>query len=226
MHDATGDMGKHGDGDPDEPGGMMYRVPIWDPSLPAFASGVAHVYGTRDDLRDFMEVRRSACHDTGDSVLDAYDTWCASGFEDVPTVNVAYGDMPFVTECPTIGGTARGSVRDYDETYMNIWGFPYEVHIDDGGYERMLVQDGDRYVIVEKTSVRGMTLDALASGRMPVESSWGEPGIVSIEGAGMLRTTMFLVASAHDSESEALDALNHDASPSIEALMSQIVADG
>ena len=224
MHNAS-DEQDNNDG-PTEPRGTVYRMPIWDPSLPAFASGVAYVYGTGDDIRNFIGVRQSMHHDKGDNVVDAYEAWCASKFDEIPVISIAYKDRPFVSECPVIGGVTRGVIRDYDETYVNIWGFPYEVHIDDGTYARMLLQDEGKYVIIEKASVRGMTLDAPVSGRMPVSSSWGELGIVDIEAAGILKTTMFLVAGTYDDESVALDALNRDVPLSIEALMNQIVADG
>lgn len=215
-------------GDRDLP--KVYKVPIWDPSLPAFASGAAYVYGMLDDMARFIDVRRRhACaHDEmGDGLVDAYDAWVASGMEDVPIISVAYGEFPLVSECRIVDGPVTVSVSDYDETYMNIWGFPYEVHIDSATHEMMIVEDGDCLVLVQRTDAKGMTFDSEGAGSIPVSSSWGEPGIVEFgEDDGTLSTTMFLVNSLYYGEDDAVDALRRDEPPSVAALMGQIVADG
>lgn len=213
---------------------MIYKVPVWDVTLPSFVSGQAAVYGSASDVAAFMDRRREvegrsyAGEESvrEDELLRAYVEWSPQDMSSVPQVNVAYAQVPFVTECESLADMRRIDVSGHDETYENTWGFPYGVHVEGGEACVLLIRDGDRLVIVARYDVSGMTIDSDIGGRRLVSSSWGEPGVVRIEDEGRLSTTMFLPVSAYGDAEEARAVFDAIDDVSMAPLMGQIVADG
>lgn len=202
----------------------IWRVPIWDVTLPSFASGLSYVYGTESDLKSFMSARRQAL-DTHvhDQWLDAYEHWLVG---EEATVSVAFSEHPFAEEVSSPIAIVRVSEARHEETYQNTYGFPYEVHSDRTVYDIMLVEEGNQCLRLIKVLVTGMTLATDDGPARPVSSCWGEPGIICLHDDGKLSTTMFLPEHAYDDADSALVSTMSRPSLSLSPVVDHIVADG
>lgn len=198
-----------------------YRIPIWDVTLPSFASGQSYAYGTKGDIRRFMEERRRMLgSSSGDGLLDAYERW--DGGEN-PDVNVAYQEVPFATAVTEIVSCSHLDEGGHDETYENTYGFPYHVHADAVSYDVLLIRQGCSILRLIKADVKGMSIGDGESMRH-VSSYWGEPGILAVHDRGNLSSTMFLVESSYDDEDGERHAIGDGIS--LAPIMNQVVADG
>lgn len=207
----------------------LYRIPIWDVTLPSFTSGTSYAYGTEGDVSRFMSVRRRALAEmiAGDSeddeLLCAYRKWVGG---ENPVVHVAYHEQPFAEIVEPPLSTLRIVSKRHDEMYTNAYGCPYDLHAETVSYDVMLVRTGNGCLRLVKADVSGMTIGSDFGGRHAVDSAWGEAGILDLRGDGSLSTTMFLVEHAYDDVDSALAATLRRPSLSLAPVMNHIVADG
>lgn len=155
---------------------ILYAVPFWNMSVPAFVSFNLYHYGYISDITEFISISRE--ENKNDNHVQAFQKWLDNG---EATINIAYSEMPFAESVEEIG---RGSFAhdNVSWTFMNIWDCPYNLKADRIDRDVRWICHQGNYLRIAKYIITEISFEnIIRKVYEPISSCWGNDNVIIFE---------------------------------------------
>lgn len=204
------------------------QLTIDEYAIPAFCSAYKYMYGTLEDMTNFVNYLRGVKRAT--PLVEAFDKYVAG--DKKVKYNVAYNPMQLMHDCLLLE-SKEGIIKDFNYEFENIWGFIYDFQADEVCFKRVKLQYRNKIVIAIKPSFKNLRIKGdIGFGDVKIKNDyWGFPGIYNYDDVTDINETrIYLVEKVFDKknsdEVERCNQLFENNEFCFDTCFEEIVADG